>query len=82
MLFESEEQKRLRRDAYAGLVQMLKEAWREDRPAFWRGMLGILMVIIGSVAFLIDTLPAKIVAGAALGAWVGILATQYSRKKD
>lgn len=82
MLFESEEQKRLRRDAYAGLVQMLKEAWREDRPVFWRGMFGILMVIIGSVAFLIGTLPAKIVAGAALGAWVGILATQYSRKRD
>ena len=82
MLFESKEQKRLRRDAYVGFAQMLKEVWREDRPAFWRGMFGFLMVIIGSVAFLIGTLPAKIVAGVALGAWVGILATQYSRKRD
>lgn len=81
-MFGDEEYKRKRREAYVAFVQMLKEVWREDRPAFWRGMLGILMVIIGSVAFLIDTLPAKIVAGAALGAWVGILATQYSRKKD
>lgn len=82
MFFEDEKHTRQRQVALGGLLPMLGAMWRHDRPAFWRGMLGILAVVISSVAFFIGAWPAKIVAWAALGAWVGILATQYSRKRN
>jgi len=82
MLFESEEQKRLRRDAYAGLVQMLKEVWREDRPAFWRGVLPTSIFLVGSVAFFIGTWQSQLFAGGCAGAWIGLVTSAYIRKRD
>ena len=82
MFFEDEKHTRQRQVVLGGLLQMLGIMWRHDRPAFWRGILSILAVIISSVALMFWNWPAKIIAWAALGVWVGFLTTQYSRKRD